>query len=122
MRRRPWLVVSAVLLSTLLFSQTPAARRKATQAAAEEAANKRNSGNWRAIHNSALVIDTHADTPQRFVDEGFDLAQEAGKGHMDFSKIKAGNLGAEFWSIWVEPEQFKGHEAKRSLDLTDAVY
>ena len=25
------------------------------------------------IHDSALVIDTHADTPQRFLDEGFDI-------------------------------------------------
>ena len=25
------------------------------------------------IHDSALIIDTHADTPQRFLDEGFDI-------------------------------------------------
>ena len=28
----------------------------------------------RQIHESALIIDTHADTPQRFLDENFDLA------------------------------------------------
>ena len=38
------------------------------------------------------------------MDENFDLSQDAGKGYMDFSKIKAGNLGAEFWSIWVDPK------------------
>jgi membrane dipeptidase len=27
----------------------------------------------RAIHNSAIVVDTHADTPQRFLDENFDI-------------------------------------------------
>ena len=27
----------------------------------------------RAIQDSALVIDTHADTPQRFLDENFDI-------------------------------------------------
>ena len=58
---------------------------------------------WRAIHNSALIIDTHADTPGRFVDENFDLSQDAGTGYLDFNKIKAGNLGAEFFSIWVNP-------------------
>ena len=78
--------------------------------------------NWRAIHNSALVVDTHADTPGRFVDENFDLSQDAGKGYMDFAKIKAGNLGAEFFSIWVEPKVYKGQEIKRALDMIDSVY
>ena len=41
---------------------------------------------------------------------------------MDFNKIKAGNLGAEFFSIWVEPNGNKGHEAKRALDMIDSVY
>jgi membrane dipeptidase len=77
---------------------------------------------WRAIHNSALIIDTHADTPGRFVDENFDLAQDAGRGYMDFTKIKAGNLGAEFFSIWVDPKIYKGQEIKRALDMIDSVY
>ena len=75
-----------------------------------------------AVHNSAIIIDTHADTPGRFVDENFDLAQDAGTGYLDFNKIKAGNLGAEFFSIWVEPKAFKGNEAKRALDMIDSVY
>src|SRR5215467_13027239 len=76
-----------------------------------------------AIHQSALIIDTHADTPQRFLDEHFDLAQNTpvADGQMDFGKIKQGNLGAEFFSIWVEPD-FKGHYAKRTLELIDSVY
>ncbi|MDR3748201.1 MAG: dipeptidase [Acidobacteriota bacterium] len=76
----------------------------------------------RAIHNSALIVDTHADTPGRFVDENFDLAQDAGTGHLDFNKIKAGNLGAEFFSIWVDPKTFKGWEIQRALDMIDSVY
>jgi membrane dipeptidase len=76
----------------------------------------------KAIHNSAIVIDTHADTPGRMVDENFDLAQDAGKGHWDLSRAATGNLGAEFFSIWVDPERFKGHEAKRALDMIDAVH
>jgi len=77
---------------------------------------------WRAIHDSAIIIDTHADTPGKFVDENFDLAQDAGAGYLDFNKIKAGNLGAEFFSIWVEPKGNRGHEAKRALDMIDSVY
>jgi membrane dipeptidase len=77
------------------------------------------------VHRSALIIDTHADTTQRLLDTGFDLAEPpAGdQGHLDFAKAKAGNLGAEFFSIWVEPsEQNKGHYAKRTLELIDSVY
>src|SRR5438270_11254769 len=76
------------------------------------------------IHASALVIDTHADTTQRLLDEDFDLANPpAGdKGNLDFAKAKAGNLAAEFFSVWVEPKEFKGQYAHRTLALIDGVY
>jgi membrane dipeptidase len=76
------------------------------------------------IHDSALIIDTHADTTQRLLDENFDLANPAAgdKGNLDLHKAKAGNLGAEFFSIWVEPGEFKGQYAHRTLALIDAVY
>ncbi|HVM93632.1 MAG TPA: dipeptidase [Terriglobales bacterium] len=78
----------------------------------------------RQIHDTALVIDTHADTPQRFLDENFDIGSSDPKdvGHISLDKAKAGNLGAEFFSIWVEPETNKGHFARHTLDLIDAVY
>jgi len=77
-----------------------------------------------AIHNSAIVIDTHADTPQRFLDENFDIGSTDPKdiGHISLDKAKAGNLGAEFFSIWVEPETNQGHFARHTLDLIDSVY
>ena len=74
-----------------------------------------------AIHNSAIVIDTHADTPGRFVDDSFDPSTDAGKGHWDFARARSGNLGAEFFSIWVDPDQFKGQYAHRALEMIDAV-
>src|SRR5713101_5198997 len=77
----------------------------------------------RKIHASALVVDTHADTPQRFLDERFDLATvtPVAEGHMDLQKMRAGNLGAEFFSIWVDPTRHPGF-AHRALQLIDAVY
>jgi membrane dipeptidase len=78
----------------------------------------------RAIHDSAIVIDTHADTPQRFVDENFDIGNTDPNdyGHISLDKARAGNLGAEFFSIWVDPETNQGHFAKHTLDLIDSVY
>jgi membrane dipeptidase len=77
-----------------------------------------------AIHHFALVIDTHADTPQRFLDENYDIgsADPKDKGHISLDKAKAGNLGAEFFSIWVDPETNQGHFARHTLDLIDSVY
>ena len=78
----------------------------------------------RAIQDSAIVIDTHADTPQRFLDENYDIGSTDpnDKGHISLDKAKRGNLGAEFFSIWVEPETNKGHYAQHTLDLIDSVY
>ena len=78
----------------------------------------------RQIHDSAIVVDTHADTPQRFLDENFDIGSTDpnDKGHISLDKAKAGNLGAEFFSIWVEPETNRGHFARHTLDLIDSVY
>jgi membrane dipeptidase len=75
-----------------------------------------------AVHDSAIVIDTHADTTQRLVDENYDLADPLNGGQLNLDAAKKGNLGAEFFSIWVEPELYKGHEARRTLELIDAVY
>ena len=78
----------------------------------------------RSIHDSAIVVDTHADTPQRFLDENFDIGSTDPKdnGHISLDKARAGNLGAEFFSIWVDPETNQGHFAKHTLDLIDSVY
>src|SRR5271170_7220447 len=75
-----------------------------------------------AVHSNAIVIDTHADTTQRLVDENYDLADQLNGGNLNFESAKKGNLGAEFFSIWVEPDLYKGHDARRTLELIDAVY
>jgi membrane dipeptidase len=76
-----------------------------------------------AVHQAAIVIDTHADTTQRMLDEGYDLADPLKGGYVNFESARKGNLGAEFFSIWVDPAAYpNGHEARRTLELIDAVY
>src|SRR5579864_2352542 len=77
-----------------------------------------------AIHNSAIVIDTHADTPQRFLESNFDMGSTDPNdiGQISLDKARAGNLGAEFFSIWVEPQTNQGHFAQHTFDLIDSVY
>jgi membrane dipeptidase len=74
------------------------------------------------IHQSALVIDTHADTPQRFLDEGWDFTGELGPGMINLDSARRGNLAAEFFAVWVQPEEHAGNFARRALALTDAVH
>ncbi len=78
----------------------------------------------RQIHDSAIIVDTHADTPQRFLDEDFDIGSTDpnDNGHISLGKARRGNLGAEFFSIWVEPETNQGRFARHTFDLIDSVY
>jgi len=76
---------------------------------------------WKAIQDSAIIVDTHADTPQYMLDKGFDLDTPDTDVQVTIPKAKAGNLGAEFFSIWVEPTSNAGHFPRRTLQLIDAV-
>ncbi len=106
------MLVPLALPLALALAHAQAARAQTISAKASE------------IHNSAIVIDTHADTPQRFLDENYDIGSTDPKdpGHISLDKAKAGNLGAEFFSIWVDPEANQGHFARHTLDLIDSVY
>jgi len=72
-----------------------------------------------SIHRRAIVVDMHADTTQRLVDEGVDLDQRLAGGHLDAVRAKEGGLDAQFFSIWVEPELFGlgGPRAMKRADL-----
>src|SRR5260370_9682578 len=86
----------------LLLSFLVAAASAAAQSS--NASDKAVGAEARAIHDSAIVVDTHADTPQRFLYEGFDIGSTGPKdtGHISLEKARRGNLGAEFFSFWVE--------------------
>jgi membrane dipeptidase len=70
----------------------------------------------------AIIIDTHADTPQMMLDEGYDLAQPDSPFMVSIPKMRLGHLGAEFFSIWVDVNWPKQDLIHRALDLIDAVY
>jgi membrane dipeptidase len=109
-------VLIPVLISSLAAAQVPDKSSAAPDIVVSARAQK--------IQESALIIDTHADTPQRFLDEGFDIGSTDPKdvGHISLDKAKRGNLDAEFFSIWVDPETNQGHFAKHTFDLIDSVY
>ena len=76
----------------------------------------------RQLHFSSIVIDTHDDTTQRFLDTAFDLGVRNALGSIDIPRMKEGGLGAIFFSIWI-PSRITGPEAvKRALSQIEAVH
>ncbi len=75
----------------------------------------------RKLHFSSIVVDTHDDTTQRFLDGKFDLGTRSSAGSIDIPRMKEGGLGAIFFSIWI-PSKVTGPEAvDRALVQIDAV-
>jgi len=109
------LFLALVLTSTFAVAQTPDQPAIPSVVVSACAMN---------IHHSARVVDTHADTPQRFLDEGFDIGSTDSNdiGHVSLDKARRGNLGAEFFSIWVDPDTNQGRFARHTFDLIDSVY
>jgi membrane dipeptidase len=73
------------------------------------------------VHQRAIVIDGHADTPQRLLDSRFDIAVRHDTGNLDIPRMREGGLDAVFFSIWV-PGTVRGSLAvKRALVQIEAV-
>src|SRR5206468_6362070 len=74
------------------------------------------------LHDRAIVVDTHDDTPQRLLfDKRFSIGTRSKDGHVDITSMREGGRDALFFSIWV-PSQVAGPPAvKRALDLIDSV-
>jgi len=75
----------------------------------------------RKLHFSSIVVDTHDDTTQRFLDGKFDLGPRSATGSIDIPRMREGNLGAIFFSIWM-PSKIIGPDAvNRAIVQIDAV-
>jgi len=83
------------------------------------------------LHQQAIVVDTHIDTTQLLLGDGWDfMARHAARtaggrdenaSHVDYPRAREGGLDAAFFSIYM-PGTVTGPEAvKRSLLLIDAV-
>jgi membrane dipeptidase len=74
------------------------------------------------IHERAIVVDSHGDTPQRLLfDKGFNIAVRNKDGNIDIPRMREGGLDAMFFSIWVPSELTGPPAVKRALDLIDSV-
>jgi membrane dipeptidase len=75
----------------------------------------------REIHFSSLVLDTHADTPQRLFFDQFDLGNRDAEGCVDIPRLREGGVGAIFFALWVPVEIQGGAATQRARDLFAAT-
>ena len=133
MRRLPWqlgfwLPLTLIITTASFCSPSVPAPAKSEQAASGSVADPASaadpgiSSQAARIHMNAIVVDGHADTPQRLLfDSGFNIGARHGDGGVDVPRMREGGLDAQFFSIWV-PSTITGPPAvKRALLLIDEV-
>src|ERR1700740_3262282 len=104
---------AAIALAFSLLAASPVSASQRSKADAEKLAQR--------VLAGAIIIDTHADTPQMMLDEGYDLATPDSPYMISIPKLEQGHMGAEFFSIWVDVNWPKQDLVRRALDLIDAV-
>jgi membrane dipeptidase len=77
----------------------------------------------KALHTSTLVLDGHADTPQRFIDDTWSWTGDPlGPGQLSAETAQQGGLDGEFLVAWPEPEAWAGRFAERTRSLIAGIH
>jgi membrane dipeptidase len=82
----------------------------------------------RALQKQTPLFDGHNDLPWAmrenvWYDFGkFDIRTHQDKLHTDIARVRAGGLGAQFWSVYVPGELQGDHAVSATLEQIDAVY
>ncbi len=86
--KRSILLITCLLISTTIFCQ------KKDKALWQKAQN---------IHEKALTVDTHCDTPWALLKTDFDISKkhEAPKSRVDLPRMKEGGLDAMFFAVFT---------------------
>lgn len=87
------------------------------------------SGHARTLHRSAIVIDGHNDLPWQMRKEAglsfekLDISKPQPKLHTDIPRLKAGGMGAQFWSAYVDADTMDtGDAVLQTLEQIDVIH
>jgi membrane dipeptidase len=108
------------LMAVLLMAAAPVtAAEKSPEAIAD------------AVLARTPILDGHNDTPEQlralFANDfsKFDLKklppEVLAKTHTDIETLRAGHVGGQFWSVWVDPELPKHEAVTRTIEQIDTV-
>src|SRR4051794_27085529 len=80
------------------------------------------------LHASALMIDGHNDMPWEVRKQGssnfdkMDISKPQPTLQTDIPRLRAGGVGAQFWSVWVPVEAgYRGEALSTTLEQIDLV-
>lgn len=112
---KKWWLVLCILVITGVFSVN----------AVEKTAETIDPELWQKalkIHDEAIVIDTHTDTPMATFGEDIDLGKKQERLDVDFVKMQDGGLDAVFFAAYVSNRMDEKQPSKYALALIDEVY
>lgn len=75
-----------------------------------------------AIHDSAIVIDTHCDTPMAMIERGVNIGNKLDSTDVDLVRMKQGGVDASFFAVYVSNNLDEKHPAKNALEMIDEIY
>ena len=115
-------------LPFMLFSTNHAAAEDATPQQPEERPPIVLTDAAHELHQRSLVIDGHNDMPWEIRTKGasdfskLDISQPQPSLHTDIPRLREGNVGAQFWSVWVPVDLgYKGEALSTTLEQIELV-
>jgi len=117
------------LLAPFQAAQSPAQSPATVQSAQETVNRYQISQRAAQIHQLGYVFDGHNDLPweirtktTREFDE-LDIAKPQPKLHTDIDRLRSGNVGAQFWSVYVPVETIaQGNAFQTTKEQIDLVH
>jgi membrane dipeptidase len=75
------------------------------------------------IHQGAIVIDTHTDTPMKLVNGQFDLSErhKAPGSRVDFPRLREGNVDAVFFALFTGQRERNPEYYRESYDQANQM-
>jgi membrane dipeptidase len=74
------------------------------------------------IHDEAIVVDTHVDTPMVMFERGVDIGQRTENSDVDLIKMKEGGLDAVFFAVFTPNSLDDKNPSKVALSIIDTIY
>ena len=74
------------------------------------------------IHEEAIVIDTHVDTPLPMLYHDRDIGLRSDKGNLDLIRMKEGGLDAAFFAVFTSNREDEKQPSKKALEIIDEIY
>ncbi|MEN8118254.1 MAG: dipeptidase [Bacteroidota bacterium] len=85
-------------------------------------------GRVKAIHEKAITVDTHCDTPMALLDESFDVGKKNSppQSRVDFPRMKEGGLDAIFFAAFTGQRERTPENTEKAYQMAhkmiDATY